>query len=62
MHVKPSAVSVSQMMTWENAVCSTCYWVLAKKIKLTGFVNKYFSRASIARPLPTPQSILHTAP
>lgn len=35
MHFKPSAVSVSQMMTWENAVCSTCYWVLAKKIKLT---------------------------
>ena len=27
-----------------------------------GFVNKYFSRASIARPLPTRQSILHTAP
>ena len=27
-----------------------------------GFVDKYLSRASIARPLPTCQSILHTAP
>lgn len=35
MHVKPSAMSVSQVMTWENAVCSPHYWVLAKKIKLT---------------------------
>lgn len=26
-----------------------------------GFVNKYLSRASIARPLPTCQSILHIA-
>ena len=34
-HVKPSAMSVSQVMTWENAVCSPYYWVLAKKIKLT---------------------------